>query len=84
MNVSDGNGQTAARGDDKADATALFAGVHDPRETRRRIRHDLSLSEQDFLALLGLAEQLQSGSFVAIAGNPAWIEEKLIEFFEQF
>ena len=50
----------------------------DGSETRRRMRHDLALSDADFLALLGLADLLQPGTFVAVAGNPAWIEEKLV------
>jgi hypothetical protein len=69
---------------DDADAVPGTAGdapwecALDPRDTRHRIRADLSLSDADYLALLGLADILQPGTYVAVAGNPAWIEEKLV------
>jgi len=56
----------------------------EPHETKRRIRADLNLSEACYFVLLGIAEKLQPGTFVQIAGNPAWIEERLIELFERF
>jgi len=51
---------------------------------KRRIRNDMGLQEGCFLCLLGLAEKLKPGIYVATAGNPIWIEERLIELFERF
>jgi len=51
----------------------------------KRIRVDLALtSEADFSVLLGIAEKLKPGIYVALAGDPTTIEEKFIELFESF
>ncbi len=49
----------------------------------RKIRMDLDLNtEPDFTVLLGVAEKLSPGIYVALAGDPATIAEKVIEIFE--
>jgi hypothetical protein len=49
----------------------------------KKIKTDLELfSESDFTVLLGIAEKLSPGIYVALAGDPATIAEKVIEIFE--
>jgi len=51
----------------------------------KKIRIDLDISsEADFSVLLGIAEKLSPGIYVALAGDPASIEEKFVELFESF
>jgi len=40
--------------------------------------------EADFSVLLGIAEKLSPGIYVALAGDPASIEAKFVELFESF
>jgi len=58
--------------------------LNDFQNFKKQIRDALALSEPDFVVLLGIAEKILPGSYVNMTGNPAWIEEKLIELFEQF
>jgi len=57
---------------------------NDYQTFKKHVRGGLAVSEVDFLLLLGIAEKILPGSYVNMTGNPAWIEEKLIELFEQF
>jgi len=51
----------------------------------KKIRVDLDISsEADFTVLLGIAEKLSPGMYVALAGDPASIEAKFVELFESF
>jgi len=51
----------------------------------KKIRSDLDLTaESDFAVLLGIAEKLSPGMYVALAGDPASIEAKFVELFESF
>jgi len=51
----------------------------------KKIRFDLDIaSEADFSVLLGIAEKLEPGIYIALAGDPASIEEKFVELFESF
>jgi hypothetical protein len=51
----------------------------------KKIRIDLDITtEADFSVLLGIAEKLEPGIYVALAGDPASIEEKFVELFESF
>jgi hypothetical protein len=44
----------------------------------KKIKLDLDIvSEQDFAVLLGIAEKTSPGIYVALAGDPASIEEKV-------
>jgi len=54
------------------------------REVQRRVRNDVSLSESDYNVLLGVAERMEPGIYVSVLGNTAYLEERLIELFEQF
>jgi len=51
----------------------------------KKIRLDLEMSsEADFSIVLGIAEKLSPGIYVALAGDPASIELKFVELFESF
>jgi hypothetical protein len=51
----------------------------------RKIRTDLEITNDgDYFVVLGLAEKLAPGSYVALRGDPSSIEEKFIELFENF
>jgi len=51
----------------------------------KKVRADLDLgNENDFGVLLGISEKLSPGIYVALAGDPASIEEKFVELFESF
>jgi len=51
----------------------------------RKIRQDLDLtSDSDFAVLLGIAEKLSPGIYVALAGDPASIQQKFVELFDSF
>jgi len=51
----------------------------------KKIRADLDLNnDADFTVLLGIAEKVSPGIYVALAGDPASIEAKFVELFESF
>eukprot|EP01127_Copromyxa_protea_P013349 TRINITY_DN3587_c0_g1_i3.p1 TRINITY_DN3587_c0_g1~~TRINITY_DN3587_c0_g1_i3.p1 ORF type:complete len:277 (+),score=27.73 TRINITY_DN3587_c0_g1_i3:47-877(+) len=51
---------------------------------KKSVMRGLGISEVDFSVLLGITEKIVPGSYVNMTDNPAWIEKKLIELFEQF
>jgi len=53
-------------------------------QLRTRVRENLGFSEADYQVLMGIAEKLLPGFYIKVHGNTRWIEEKLIELFEQF
>jgi hypothetical protein len=51
----------------------------------KKIRSDLDVaSESDFDILLAIAEKHAPGTYKAVAGDPAIIEEVFLELFESF
>eukprot|EP01127_Copromyxa_protea_P009553 TRINITY_DN2268_c0_g1_i3.p1 TRINITY_DN2268_c0_g1~~TRINITY_DN2268_c0_g1_i3.p1 ORF type:complete len:248 (-),score=40.32 TRINITY_DN2268_c0_g1_i3:104-847(-) len=63
---------------------SVYFESNDFQTFKRSVMRGLGISEVDFGLLLGVAEKIKPGSYVDMTGNPAWIEEKLIELFEQF
>lgn len=51
----------------------------------KKLRQDLEISsDPDFDVLLAVAEKHAPGTFKAVAGDPAIIEEVFLELFESF
>lgn len=71
------------RGDDSArDNVPKIHGLES--QVRNRVRESLGYTEADYQVLMGIAEKLLPGIYIKVHGNTRWIEEKLIELFEQF